>query len=739
MPEESESKESGGKKVDLKEVVKKLIEKGVEGFNEAKKAATEVDEVSASLMAMQGSALKVQAEIKGLQNFAATTPFDFKGAAEAATQLARMGIAADQIIPTMKAAGNAVAASTGETKNFSGVVEALGKIKEEGKFSAESLKELEKLGVPAAEILQGKLGLTREQLEKLAEEGIEAGKALPALTAGMGEMGGGNALAALSDTLPAKMENLHDAVERAHAAVGQLFNEKAASVVGVVGTLTDKLAQLAEAHPVAAGLIGMAPQAIESFQKAREEVSKYGKAFETVKNLVKGGEEGKAAEGVSKFAKAFGVVKGLLKGAEEGKAAEGVSKYAKVFGVVKDLVLGAADAKEGLTEATEGDSAAEAAKALVAGKEGDAIEEVGKKALETAASKGELAEETGEAAQKSGLLAKIVGFAKQPLMKQGVSAAEEAGENAATTFVGNEAKLSAWSNGLTSGAPASNWSLSNMAGAQGFMGTSGYTALTGPTVGSMALGAGLGLGAAAGQREDLKALGVSEGTADTAATATGLATAALVAFNPPAAALIGAAELLRLGVNKFYNEPAEARAEKGSGVDADPDLQAKLVAATSPKEKADVYRQLKEKLQGEGDTSGAANAEFEENRFNKLEKKRTTPGTAEYAADQNALEQKNAAERNAELDRRPKMYPGQGDPYQIRNGAQPPGPTEYEKILAGYQSRANLPEQGGGADGSRARGNIQRVGNRVRIKFDDLEIADPSVAQHNDSVSSAYG
>jgi hypothetical protein len=120
--------------------------------------------------------------------------------------------------------------------------------------------------------------------------------------------------------------------------------------------------------------------------------------------------------------------------------------------------------------------------------------------------------------------------------------------------------------------------------------------------GGAALGVGLGIGAGVGAKNDMQALGYTDAQAKLYGAVTGALTAGVTVFFPPARALVAAAELLRLGVNKFYNEPAEKKAAEGTLKDAD---QAKVIAEKDKRKKADLYVELAAKAAKEGDQKTA--------------------------------------------------------------------------------------------------------------------------------------
>lgn len=95
-----------------------------------------------------------------------------------------------------------------------------------------------------------------------------------------------------------------------------------------------------------------------------------------------------------------------------------------------------------------------------------------------------------------------------------------------------------------------------------------FNGLNGATVGTGMAGGAIGLAAGLGTKADMEALGYSAAQSATMGIATGLGAAALSAFNPPAAALIAAATVLRYSVDTFYNKPLEEAATQGDGIQA---------------------------------------------------------------------------------------------------------------------------------------------------------------------------
>lgn len=192
----------------------------VAGLGRAVKAAGSLEQTQVGFKTMLGSAEAARAKIEELQDFAAGSPFDFGESAKGAQQLLAMGVSAGDLIPVMKAVGNATAAAGGDTDTFLRGLRAIGQIRTKGVLQGDELLQLSEAGIPAVKILQEELGLTSEQMRNLGREGITADKAIAALTKGFSRQFAG-AMEAQSKTLVGSFSNLTDSVNRAAAAIGQ--------------------------------------------------------------------------------------------------------------------------------------------------------------------------------------------------------------------------------------------------------------------------------------------------------------------------------------------------------------------------------------------------------------------------------------------------------------------------------------------------------------------------------------
>ena len=120
-----------------------------------------------------------------LHDLAAETPFSFLSVNKAARQMMAYGFALHDIVPMLRNIGDAAAAFGGSPVVIDRIVRALGQIRTYGRLKGQELLQLTEAGVPAHQILAEELGLTREQLSRIADQQIPAEDAIKAILTGI--------------------------------------------------------------------------------------------------------------------------------------------------------------------------------------------------------------------------------------------------------------------------------------------------------------------------------------------------------------------------------------------------------------------------------------------------------------------------------------------------------------------------------------------------------------------------
>lgn len=135
-----------------------------------------------------GSAKKADKLMRDLLNFARTTPFEITGLTQNAQSLLAMGISAKDLLPTLTAVGDAVAAVGGDAGTLERVNTAIGQIAAKGRVQGDELRQLTENGIPAVRILANEYKLTQAKFLEFVTAGkINAKKALPLLLKGIEE------------------------------------------------------------------------------------------------------------------------------------------------------------------------------------------------------------------------------------------------------------------------------------------------------------------------------------------------------------------------------------------------------------------------------------------------------------------------------------------------------------------------------------------------------------------------
>ncbi|MCW2278741.1 tape measure protein [Heliophilum fasciatum] len=147
----------------------------------------DLEQAAISFETLLGSVDRAKAMIQDLQQFGASTPFEFPGLQDSAKLMLAMGFQAESVMPNLKALGDAVAAVGGDQEMLKGVTMALGQMATKGKVSAEEMNQLAERGIPAWDLMAQKMGMSKQQLMDLSSQGkIMAEQAVPALIDAMG-------------------------------------------------------------------------------------------------------------------------------------------------------------------------------------------------------------------------------------------------------------------------------------------------------------------------------------------------------------------------------------------------------------------------------------------------------------------------------------------------------------------------------------------------------------------------
>lgn len=203
------------------------------------KTAAANEQAQVSFQTMLKSVSAAQKMIVDLQQFAATTPFEFSQVREGAQQMLAYGIAARDVLPMMRIIGDAASASPkGMAQGLESVTRAIGQMKGRGKVSSQEMLQLTEAGINAWEMLAKGIGKSVADTQKLVEDGaINSGTGIKALLEGMQQQFGGN-MQAQSQTLLGQLSNLKDNFSMMAGEMAEdlmnVFNVK-----GIISDLSD--------------------------------------------------------------------------------------------------------------------------------------------------------------------------------------------------------------------------------------------------------------------------------------------------------------------------------------------------------------------------------------------------------------------------------------------------------------------------------------------------------------------
>jgi len=108
--------------------------------------------------------------IKKLQVFSRETPFEFPDLQAASKMMLGLGWAARDILPALTAVGNAMAATGTSGSEMTNVIMSISQMKGAGMLDAQNLKELDRRGLAATQILTNHFKMSVEQIQKSGKD-----------------------------------------------------------------------------------------------------------------------------------------------------------------------------------------------------------------------------------------------------------------------------------------------------------------------------------------------------------------------------------------------------------------------------------------------------------------------------------------------------------------------------------------------------------------------------------------
>lgn len=148
--------------------------------------AAKVQQTRAALVTLTKSAEAADKLLGEIKTFAATTPFEFQGLAQAAQQMVAFNFEAKAVVPILRVVGDAVAGLGGNQENMNSIVRILGQIQTKGKVTAKEIMQLAQQGVNAWQYLADATGKSVAQVQKdVSKSGMSSAAAITAIVNGM--------------------------------------------------------------------------------------------------------------------------------------------------------------------------------------------------------------------------------------------------------------------------------------------------------------------------------------------------------------------------------------------------------------------------------------------------------------------------------------------------------------------------------------------------------------------------
>lgn len=181
--------------------------------------ASNLQQAQVGFTTMLGSADKAKVLLNDLSDFAKSTPFELVGIRENAKQLLAMGVAQENVIPTMKALGDVAA---GLSVPLDRLALAYGQVLSKGKLTGDDLRQFTEAGVPLLAVLGKQLGKTTGEIQKMIEQGKISARDVTKAFETMSSSGGqfANLMAKQSETVAGKWSNLQDSMNSLGETVG---------------------------------------------------------------------------------------------------------------------------------------------------------------------------------------------------------------------------------------------------------------------------------------------------------------------------------------------------------------------------------------------------------------------------------------------------------------------------------------------------------------------------------------
>lgn len=205
-------------------------------------SAKQLEKAEQSFTRLLGSGEKAKTFLEQLKDFAGKSPFEFTGLSANAQKLLAMGVSAKNVIPYMKATGDAVAAVGGGQPALDNIVRVLGMMEVGGKITGRGITAMTRTGVPAIKILAEAYGVSDDKMKKMVSTGqVASSRAIPLLINAIENgtkswKGFGGAAEASSKTAAVQMDKVKEQISLALGTLAQKVLPLLAKAFGAVAS-----------------------------------------------------------------------------------------------------------------------------------------------------------------------------------------------------------------------------------------------------------------------------------------------------------------------------------------------------------------------------------------------------------------------------------------------------------------------------------------------------------------------
>ncbi|MDQ0424277.1 tape measure protein [Cellulomonas iranensis] len=119
-----------------------------------------------------GGADRAKSFLADILDFAKQTPFSFPELTESAQQLLAMNVNATEVIPTLRALGDAAASQGRGIERVQQLASVLGQVSSVGKLTGETMLRLQEAGVPALAGMANLAGVTSAEFQTMVSDGL---------------------------------------------------------------------------------------------------------------------------------------------------------------------------------------------------------------------------------------------------------------------------------------------------------------------------------------------------------------------------------------------------------------------------------------------------------------------------------------------------------------------------------------------------------------------------------------